>query len=192
MTPAQFQLIALEIVKNYWRIKAAAAFYGTSHSETNVNLEYSNIPSVGIASSHFGTETVRDATVALDDFIDTQLPRDLFFALISEFEGRLSVRLVSLGAQAGGTLGNKQNKIQARIAVPPDLIQDFDEIRERRNAMIHYADLAHPKYVVAAASVLLRANPHVKAVVVGENVSPTETYLAYAADVMIRYSNSIG
>src|SRR3712207_4714352 len=108
MTPAQFQSIALEIVKNYWRIKAAAAFYRASHSETNVNLEYANIPSVGI-STQFGPETVGDATVALNDFIDTRLPRDLFLALISEFEGRLSGRLVSLGAPAGGMLGNKQN-----------------------------------------------------------------------------------
>ena len=192
MTPAQFELKALEIVKNYWRIKAAAAFYRASHSETNVNLEYANIPSVGIASNHFGTETVRDATVALDDFINTRLPRDLFFALISEFEGRLSVRLVSLGGQGGGTLGALQDKIQASISVPPDLRNDLSEIRERRNVMIHHADLAQPRYVVAAAAVLPRANPHVKTVVVGENLSPTETYLAYAADVMVRYSNAIG
>jgi hypothetical protein len=192
MTPAQFQLIALEIVKNYWRIKAAAAFYRASHSGTNVNLEYANIPSVGIASNHFGMETVRDATLALDDFIDTRLPRDLFFALISEFEGRLSFRLVSLGGQGGGTLGALQTRIQARVSVPPDLRNDLTEIRERRNAMIHHADLAHANYVVAAAAVLPRANPQVKAVVAGENLSPTEMYLAYAADVMVRYSNAIG
>jgi len=192
MTPARFQLRALEILKNYWRIKAAAAFYEASNSETNVNLEYANIPSVGITSNHFGAESVKDAISALHDFIDRRLPRDLFFALIAEFEGRLSVRLVSLGEREDGTLGSLQTRIQARISVHPDLINDLDEIRERRNAMIHDADLANAKYVAAAAAVLPRANPYVKAVVVGENLSPTETYLAYAADVMVQYSDSIG
>lgn len=192
MTPTQFQLIALEIVKNYWRIKAALVFYGANHSETNVNLEYANIPSVGIASDSFGTERLNDAILALDDFIAKRLPRDLFFALISEFEGRLSLRLVSLGVQGGGTLGALQTKIQSTLSVPADLRADLDEIRERRNAMIHDADLANAKYVAAAAAVLPRSNRYVKAAVDGENLSPTETYLAYAADVMVRYSNAIG
>lgn len=192
MTPLQFQAEALEILKNYWRIKAAIALYGASTVGTNVNLEYANIPSVGITSNHFGVESVKDAISALHDFIGRRLPRDLFLALIAEFEGRLSLHLVSLGEQGGGTLGALQNKIEARISIPPDLRNDLSEIRERRNAMIHNADLAEARYVVAAAAVLPRANPHVKAVVIGENLSPTETYLAYAADVMVRYSNSIG
>jgi hypothetical protein len=192
MTPLEFQAVALEILKNYWRIKAAIALYGASTVGTNLNLEYANIPSVGIISNHFGVESVKDAISALHDFIDRRLPRDLFLALIAEFEGRLSLRLVSLGGQEGGTLGELQDKVQARISVSADLRDDLNEIRRRRNAMIHHADLADARYVVAATAVLPRANPHVKAVVVGENLSPTEMYLAYAADVMVRYSNSIG
>jgi hypothetical protein len=192
MTPLQFQAEALEILKNYWRIKAAIALYGASTVGTNINLEYANIPAVGITSNHFGVESVKDAISALHDFIDRRLPRDLFLALIAEFEGRLSDRLVSLGEREGGTLGNLQSKIQDSISLHPDLINDLNEVRERRNAMIHHADLADAKYVDAAAAVLPRANPHVKAVVVGENLSPTETYLTYAADVMVRYSNAIG
>jgi hypothetical protein len=192
MTPVEFHLIALEIVKNYWRIKAAIALYGASTVGTNVNLEYANIPSVGIASNSFGVESVKDAISALHDFIDRRLPRDLFLALIAEFEGRLSDRLVSLGEQEGGTLGNLQSRIQDSISLHPDLIDDLNEIRERRNAMIHHADLADAKYVTAATAVMPRATPYVSAAVVGENLSPTETYLAYAADVMVTYSNAIG
>jgi hypothetical protein len=192
MTPLQFKAEALEILKNYWRIKAAIALYSASTDGTNVNLEYANIPTIGITSNRFGVESVKDAISALHDFIDRRLPRDLFLALIAEFEGRLSVRLVSLAEREDGTLGNLQSRIQARISVHTDLISDLNEIRERRNAMIHHADLADAKYVTTATAVLPRATPYVKAVVVGENLSPTETYLAYAADVMVRYSNAIG
>jgi hypothetical protein len=130
--------------------------------------------------------------VALNDFIIRRLPRDLFLALIAEFEGRISARLVSLSQPEGGTLGKLQERIQAARTLPATLIEDLSEVRERRNSMIHHADRATPKYVAAAAMVLPRAHPFVKTVAVGENVSPTDAYLVYSADVMVRYSDSVG
>jgi hypothetical protein len=69
--------------------------------------------------------------------------------------------------------------------VPATLIEDLSEVRERRNSMIHHADSATPKYVAAAATVSPRAHPFVKTVAVGENVSPTDAYLIYSADVLV-------
>ena len=63
MTPAQFQSAALDILKNYWRIKAAIAFYRTSPA-TESQLEYANVPAVGAAANHFGSESIADALSA--------------------------------------------------------------------------------------------------------------------------------
>jgi hypothetical protein len=177
---------------NYWRIKAAIALYAATSPGPSINLQYTNIPSVGLASNHFGEESVKDAISALHDFIGNRLPRDLLLALIAEFEGRISLRLIACGQSGDGTLGNLQTRIQSIVSIHQDLIYDLNEIRERRNAMIHYADLAHAKYVMAATAILPRASSYVQTTTVGANVRPSEQYLAYAADVMVRYSIAIG
>jgi hypothetical protein len=192
MTAVQFHSATEDILKNYWRIKAANALYRSAPNTMAGRLEYSGIPSVGIVSSHFASESVADAMLALHAFIQRRLPRDLFLALIAEFEGRIGARLVSLSASSKGTLGKLQTRIQTKITLPLALIEEFDEIRERRNVMIHHGDIANSQYVTTATIVFSRPNPFVKPVVVGDNVSPTEDYLAYAADVLVRYSNSIG
>lgn len=192
MTPARFRSTTLDLLKNYWRIKAANALYRSTRRVTADRLEYSNVPAVGFASNQFVSESVVDASLALNTFVLQRLPRDLLLALIAEFESRLVARLRSLGQPEDGTLGALQTKIQAKTTVPPTLIEDLNELRERRNAMIHHADIAGAKYVAASTSVLPRAAHFIKVTSVGDNVSPTEGYLAYAADVLVRYSDAIG
>jgi len=192
MTPSSFQATTLDLLKNYWRIKAANALYRSSTDLTTHRLVYTNVPIVGLVVNQFASEAVGDAMTALDDFIRRRLPRDLFLAIIAEFEGRLTARLISLGQQPSGTLGNLQLSIQNQVTLHPEIISDLTEIRERRNAMIHHADMAHSRYVSASAAVLPRAAPFVNVTVAGDNVTPTEIYLAYAADVLVRYSNAIG
>jgi hypothetical protein len=192
MNPAQFQSVTLEILKNYWRIKAANALYRSSTVLAADRMEYANVPVVGVVGNNFASEAVSDAIPALHGYIARRLPRDLFLALIAEFESRIVVRLRSLGEPEDGTFGTLQNRIQSRIPVPQTLIDDLNEVRERRNAMIHHGDIATPRYVAASAIVSLRAGHFVIAAVTGDNVSPTERYLTYSADVLVRYSNSIG
>jgi len=192
MTPAQFHAVALDLLKNYWRIKAANALQLSSPDIATGQLEYSNVPNVGVAINSFAAESVADALSALQTFLADRLPRDLFFALIAEFETRLVTRLLSLGDTGEGTLGQLQTRLEQRLPVPAGLSQDLKEIRERRNAMTHNHDLADHKYVLAAAAVLPRATPYVTAVVTGANVSPGDQYLAYSADALVRYSNHIG
>jgi len=192
MTPAQFHAVALDLLKNYWRIKAANALQLSSPDIATGQLEYSNVPNVGVAINSFAAESVADALSALQTFLADRLPRDLFFALIAEFETRLVTRLLSLGDTGEGTLGQLQTRLEQSLPVPDGLSQDLKEIRERRNAMTHNHDLADHKYVLAAAAVLPRATPYVTAVVTGANVSPGDQYLAYSADALVRYSNHIG
>jgi hypothetical protein len=191
MTAAQFQAAALDIFQNYWRIKAANALYRSSPVVSITSLDYANVPAVGIAQHQFSNESVADALSALENFLVHRLPRDLFFALIAEFESRLVARLVTVGESARGTFGDLQKRLEAKIALPQTLVEDVNEIRQRRNAMIHHSDLAHPKYVKASVAVQPRANAFVKVAALGDKVTPTGAYLAYATDVLMRYSNAI-
>jgi hypothetical protein len=192
MTPAQFQAAALEIYQNYWRIKAANALYRLSPIAATERLDYTNFPAVGIATISVTSESVADAIAATNDFITRRLRRDLLLALIAEFESRLSACLISLGAPSEGTLGDLQREIQSRIPLPLVLKHDMDEVRVRRNVMIHHGDLADSKYVRASVAVQPRASPYVTNAAIGDNVAPTDIYLAYTVDVLVRYSNAIG
>jgi hypothetical protein len=192
MTPTQFQDVAVDIMRNYWRIKAASALYALSPEILEDPLEYTDVPSVGLARILLTTEPSADAMSALQDFILFRLPRDLLLALIAEFEGRIIFRLASLRLPTTGTLGKLQRRLERTLNLGPALVQDLDELRERRNAMIHHGDIAGTDYAAASALVLPRAAPYVSAAAVGDRITPTDFYLTYAADVLIRYSNAIG
>lgn len=192
MTPAQFQAAGQEILQNYWRINAANAVYGSLEIPATARLDYTNTPAVGLAQIPAATESVADAISALNSFIAQRLPRDLFLALIAEFESRVIFRLASLGLSTAGTLGQLQRRIEANLHPATVLVEDLDEVRERRNAMIHHADIAGADYVAASALVLPRAAPFVTATAIGDRITPTASYLTYAIDVLVRYSNALG
>lgn len=192
MTPSQFQNVALDILRNYWRIKAASALYALSPEVAEDTLEYTNVPAVGTVANLLTSEPSADAMSALQDFTVRRLPRDLLLALIAEFESRLVARLSALGEPTTGTLGELQRRIERKLAIAPSLIKDLDEVRWRRNAMIHNGDKADAKYVAASAAVQPRAHPYVKPAAIGDNVSPDADYLTYATDVLVRYSNAMG
>jgi hypothetical protein len=192
MTHADFEAAALDVLKNYWRIKAANALYlGAQHVASGL-LEYTHVPQVGVTTNLLSRELAADALVALRDFVAQRLPRDLLLALIAEFESRLVSRLSALGKPTNGTLGGLQKRIQANVVIPSALAEDLDEVRERRNAMIHNADKAGAKYVAACAIVLPRAHPYVAITAEGNKVTPDPAYLAYGTDVLVRYSKCIG
>ena len=192
MTAAQFQTAALEIFQNYWRINAANSLYRLLPIAATTRLDYTNIPAVGVATIPAASELVADAIAATNDFIARRLRRDLLLALIAEFESRLATKLVSLSLSSDGTFGQLQTRLQGKLSLPVALIQDLDEVRERRNSMIHHGDLARGRYVSASAAIQPRAKAYVAAAAVGDNVAPTDAYLAYSIDVLVRYSNAIG
>lgn len=192
MTASQFEVAALEIYQNYWRIRATIALYGRIQIATEMRLDYANVPAVGFATLPTVSESVEDAIVAMNDFIARRLRRDLLLALIAEFESRLVAKIGSLGLSCDGTLGKLQNRLQGGMVISSDLAEDLGEVRERRNAMMHHGDLASARYVSAAALVRGRAGRYVATASVGDNVVPSDEYLAYAVDVLVRYSNAMG
>src|SRR5438105_2783635 len=119
MTPAQFQNVALDILRNYWRIKAASALYALSPEVAEDTLEYTNVPAVGVVTNLLTSEPGADAMSALQDFIRRRLPRDLLLALIAEFESRLVARLSALAEPTTGTLGELQRRIEIKLTIAP-------------------------------------------------------------------------
>jgi len=191
MTHADFEGSAREVVENYWRIRAALKLARPAIENGAQRLQFEGIPQVGCMSGLLQTETIAEAHTSLGAYAAQRLSSDMFLALISAFERRLIARLTLAGHGAFGTLGGLQHAVQKVVNLAPDLIEDFVEVRERRNALMHHNGLADVKYVSAALKVQSRASSYVAAVAIGMSVAPDGNYLTYAADVLARYSAAI-
>lgn len=191
MTPADFEAGAREVVENYWRIRAALRLLVPGRVAATSKLQFDGIPQLGTMIGLLQNETVAETHASLGAYATTRLSRDMFVALIALFERRLTARLLAAGASASGTLGTLQYAVQRLVSVPTDLIEDLDEVRERRNAQMHHDGHAHEKYIDAALKVYGRSPEHVALVPVGTFVIPDGNYLTYAADVLVRYSAAI-
>lgn len=188
MTPTDFELGAREIVENYWRIRAALRLLVPGGMAATSKLQFDGVPQLGTMIGLLQNETIAETYASLGMYAATRLSRDMFVALIALFERRLTARLLVAGACGSGTLGALQCAMQRLVSVPSDLIEDLDEVRERRNAQMHHDGKAHDKYIDAALKVYGRSPQHVALVPVGTLVIPDGNYLTYSADVLVRYS----
>jgi hypothetical protein len=191
MTHADVLAAVRATVENYWRSRAALALLEPRQGLATQNLAFTGIPSVGSMTNLLADETVAQAHQSLKAYAASRLAGDVFVALIAILEERLSFRIVQSGGTEGGTFGNLQTKVQQIFAIPPDLREDLNEVRERRNAQMHHRGLADPKYVAASALVNPRWPAYVPNVSLGANVLPDGPYLTYAADVVVRYSSAL-
>lgn len=191
MIHADFEASAREVVENYWRIRAALKLVQPSVKNDAQPLRFEGIPQVGCMSGLLQTETIAEAHTSLGVYAVHRLSRDMFLALIAAFERRLISWLTTAGQGSSGTLGGLQNAVQKARSLPSDLIEDLDEVRERRNAQMHHDGLADGKYVAVSIKVHSRASSHVPIVAVGTSIIPDGRYLTYAADVLARYSTAI-
>lgn len=191
MTLTDFEAGARDVVENYWRIRAALRLLVPGGISATTQLQFDGIPQLGTMSGLLQNETVAETHASLAAYATTRLSRDMFVALIALFERRLTARLLAAGVGASGTLGALQCAVQRLVSVPTDLIEDFDEVRERRNAQMHHDGHAHVKYIDAAFKVHGRSPQHVALVPVGTLVIPDGNYLTYAADALVRYSAAI-
>lgn len=191
MIHADFEASAREVVENYWRIRAALKLMQPIIKNDTQPLRFEGIPQVGCMSGLLRTETISEAHTSLGAYAAHRLSRDMFLALIAAFERRLINWLTTAGQGSSGTLGFLQNTVQKTTSLPSDLIEDLDEVRERRNALMHHDGLADDKYVAASIKVHSRTPSHIPIVVIGTPIVPDGRYLTYAADVLARYSAAI-
>lgn len=191
MSPADFEAGSRDIVENYWRIRAALRLLVPGRAAATSRLQFDGIPQLGTMTGLLQNETVAETHASLAAYATNRLSRDMFVALIALFERRLTTRLLAAGMNASGTLGALQHRVQTLVSMPNDLMEDLDEVRERRNSLMHHDGDAHDKYVDAASKAHSRNPQHVALVSAGTLVIPDGPYLTYAADVLVRYSAAI-
>jgi hypothetical protein len=194
MTAAQLVVRLKEALAAYWRQRAALRIYSAYADHPDLRLErldYKGVPEFGIASGFLQSEALPEALAALEDYFASRLAPDTFLALLANFETFFVHQIQARGGGGTGTLGALQHALQLLYHIPSNRVEDLDEIRERRNAVIHHGGRITPKYRAAAAKVWIRsagniADPHLVAV-----LSITPEYLSYVVDALCKYAAEV-
>lgn len=192
MSPADLKREIFEVLSGFWQIRAAMAYLRTSIAVTVTDatpLQFDNVPQYGLAAGFFGAETLGTSLRNLDTYENGRMVNDIFLALLARLEIFLSDKLASAGLIHTGTLGKLQNNAQAHYGITGIEVDCMDEVRERRNTIIHNHGAITPNYAAAANKVVGVSGGHVVAPGTITKVEATATYLSYAADVLIRYSS---
>lgn len=192
MTPHDLEREVLDVFRNFWRIRAALTFLRQEASAgisalKALEIHFDNVPSCSATSHIFGNETLDTALSGIELFEQDRLRNDVLLAMISRLEMYLSDRLVAAGSlPVDATFGRLQRVCEAMVAVPQAQIDALDEVRERRNAIIHHRGVATTRYLLAAAKV-----PTVTAVSAGSIIITDDAYLSYAVDSLVSYGRCI-
>jgi len=194
MTHSQLEASVISTLQMYWRIKAALAIYQeySAHEDLGIRvIDYASVPQIGFATSFLTNETVSEATAAVADYVQNRLSGDLFLAMIAHFEAFLIAIIVRGGGAASGTLGQLQHAVQALHTIPQPIVEDFDEVRERRNVLIHSHGQINARYRSAAINVFARSHGFVPDPTTIVSIGIPADYLSYVADVVVRYSKAL-
>jgi hypothetical protein len=155
-------------------------------------LVYDGVPAIPGARPLVEVESVRDAISALYEFQDTQMTGTVFLALIGLIEERIVARLVTLSKDSSGTLGAIQRRLEASLRIASDHIQALDEIRERRNCLVHDHGIVGTKLVASIASASGSLRSMIPPDALGGKVTLDGSYLTYCQHELKRYSDVIG
>ena len=183
-----------ESLRNHWRIKAALATYRmfSTYKELDAKLvSYRGIPYYGVANNFIIDEDIDQAINQIHSYSKERLVKDTFLILLSHTEEFFSDAINNAGQVPSGTFGSLQYTIQSIHPIAITVIEDLDEIRERRNALIHHNGKITPKYILTANKVYNRSNSMVANPKTVTSVDISDEYLSYVADVVIRYSRFI-
>lgn len=182
-----------EELRSVWRIRAALAFLrGTRDArlQKDVPLRFMNVPKASGVDLFPSSETVKEALDASERYEATRMASDTFLVLLVPIERFLSARLAAAGLKAEGTLGYLQKAAEGQCGLAaPDIVL-MDEVRERRNCLVHHHSVATQRYVDAANVAAPHSGGEVKATTIGTRVAITWAYLGYAAEVLIRYAKA--
>ncbi len=189
MTPADLELRLVEVLRSHWRTRAGLALMRSAppFAPGSTLLEYQGLSGVGVTLNFMQTESVVQALAAVDQYEKERLTSDIFLLLIAEYETYLSNRLQAVGRPGEGTLGQLMNDSAAAFSLSGTELILAGEIRERRNCWIHHCGRATDKYMAAATAAVPNSSGFVVPVARGQDVAPTEAYLPYCVDVLVRY-----
>jgi hypothetical protein len=194
MTKVDLELNILQTLANYWRIKAANTIYRTQ-SDINIllscTMDYSQIPSFGRASNFLLQETLSQSVEQLNLYIQQNLAKHFFFILFSHLETYLSTILQTNNCTHTGPFGFLQKETQKLFGISDSLseVLNLDELRERRNCIVHNAGKLSPKYISAANKVYRNSNGVIDDPNNLTYLDLPEMYLAYCSHIMIVYAD---
>ncbi|NUB06097.1 hypothetical protein FW320_07905 [Azospirillum sp. Vi22] len=191
MNNTQLNDAIFDTLRMYWRVRGGIAACRTLIEENpqfNIHLNYKLVPSFGSVRNIISQETVSNAFSSVMSYVNAgRLNVDIFYAIISHLEGFLTFKLKEAGLSEEGTFGQLQRRAENAFPIKPSLIARVDEIRERRNCLIHHGGVVSAKYlqaasVAAAISSDFPINLHQAA------LSVSDEYLSYCAESFISYS----
>jgi hypothetical protein len=194
MTAAQLAASLKGTLAAYWRQRAALRLYSTyaNHSDLQIErLEYDGVPEVGVASAFLQSETLLEAVTALEDYFKVRLAPDTFLALLSDFESFLVHHIQARGGSGTGTLGTLQRSLENLYTIPSYLVEEVDEIRQRRNILIHHGGQINAEYQRAAANVWQRSAGIIADPSSVTNLSVTPEYLSYVVNSLSQYATEV-
>ncbi|WP_124485244.1 MULTISPECIES: hypothetical protein [unclassified Burkholderia] len=112
---------------------------------------------------------------------------DFFFAVISHFESFLSAALAAKAQSTDGTLGQLMARAKQGYAIPTSPETEMaDEVRERRNMLVHHRGVAQQRYVSVASVTSLPS--HIRSTALGQVLAIDDSYFAYVCDGLITYA----
>lgn len=194
MRISEFESEILEIYGFYWRTQSALAILKSqkvSPALLDLRIEYS-IPHFGLSSNVLNSETLRMALLALGQY-ESRIQNDIFLSLVTKLEQFLShlACIASVPNYHKKPLGPLQEAVESEYGLAPCMeLELIDEVRLRRNAMMHHVARVTQEYLNA---VMLN---HLVSKSSGRIADPTHltrvdanpSYIAYVVDLMIRYA----
>lgn len=180
-------------LKNFTYLRAAIACIRSVQHKVHLpqDLYFEDLPTVFEAAR---PESPASTAIVLTRIADLTsgngLRKLVFLELVANLEAYMSERLTDCGKQAEGTFGKLQGLCMAEFQVSSDTGYLVDELRERRNCLIHHDGKATKKYVAAAQ----RASSVESSLVVasvGASLELSDKILFWYGSVCVRYSIEI-
>lgn len=183
----------LENLRSLWRIKFALLAQRTASQSQSMLVNYENLPKNGPSNLFPRSESVLDAMKNLDAFSHAPLATNLLLANMAQYEAFLKHHVVVTKKGGPPGLGTLQKIAESSSERPisDDTKISINEIRERRNIVVHRAGIADERYIQSAAAAQPLSNGSVGVVAPGSRVEITPAYFHYATNVLIVYCRQV-
>ncbi|QYJ19973.1 hypothetical protein KYT87_20090 [Achromobacter sp. ES-001] len=187
---SDFQKNTQVCLHSYWQIRAANAammHFTQSGPWTTLPLEFGNLPHTAQVPPPQKVP-VSAALREIESYIKNgRAVTDFFFAVISYFESFLSAALAAKTLSTDGTLGQLMARAKQGYSLPTSPETEMaDEVRERRNMLVHHQGVAQQRYVSVASVTSLP--DHIRSATLGQALSIDDSYFAYVCDGLITYA----
>lgn len=185
--------VLLENLRSLWRIKLALLVTHRDSPSLSIPVNYGGLPKHAPPNLFPRSETVRQASENLLRFSHTSLATTFLLANMAQYEAFLKHHIVLTKKSGPPGLGTLQKVAESNPNRPIDENTRIlsDEIRERRNIVVHRAGLADERYTLSAAAAHPLSNGAVSVAAPSGLIEITPAYFTYATMVLIDYCRQV-